>query len=135
MTLWKVGAALAVTLVLLPSTVGCSGQVAQRIDHYETATQEELQIINLDAGYFFGSETAPVTIVEYASYECRDCANLHVNISEKLQEHINQGVVYYVFKPIDHPKFPNDLEINLRFAPRSLREIGDAFKRFDSYTH
>lgn len=124
-----------VTLYFAVALVGCSGSTAQKLDIYEELSDTALSKIDLSKGYVFGDPNSPVTIVEYSSYECKDCVDLHDNISEKLQKYVDKGVVRYVFKPVDHPKFENDLEINLRFMPQSILDIASIFKKFDLYAH
>lgn len=115
--------------------VGCSGYTAHKSDAYETIPDEVLSKIDLSKGYAFGSSEAPITIIDYSSYECKDCADLHNNISEKITNYVDKGLLRYVYKPVDHPKFENDLEINLHFTPNSLSDIASVFERFDRYAH
>ena len=51
-----------------------------------------------------GKESAPVTIVEYASVSCAHCADFYVNVLPKIEKkHIKTGKVRYIFR-----EFPYD---------------------------
>ncbi|AYD40438.1 hypothetical protein D4Z93_07835 [Clostridium fermenticellae] len=97
--------------------------------------EKKLAFINYSAGYSFGnSKTAKIIMVEYSSYECIDCRNLHKNIDSLLKKYINNGTLLYIYKPVNHPKFPNDKKINRYFAPKSLDDIQNIFDKFDYYS-
>ncbi len=52
-----------------------------------------------------GSETAPVTIVEYASLTCSHCANFHATVYPVLKKnYIDTGKVRFIFR-----EFPRDI--------------------------
>ena len=70
-----------------------------------------------------GQETAPVTIIEYASMTCPHCANFAVNVLPKLKErYIDTGKVRFIFR-----EFPFD---NLAAAGFMLARCGDKDKFF-----
>lgn len=97
--------------------------------------EKKITFINYNAGYSFGNtQNAKIVIVEYSSYECEDCRNLHKNIGNLLKKHIDNGDILYIYKSVNHPKFLNDEKINEYFAPKSLDDIENIFNRFDSYS-
>jgi protein-disulfide isomerase len=70
-----------------------------------------------------GPETAPVTIIEYASMTCPHCANFAVNVLPKLKErYIDTGKVRFIFR-----EFPFD---NLAAAGFMLARCSDKDKYF-----
>jgi protein-disulfide isomerase len=48
----------------------------------------------------WGAETAPVTLIEYASFTCPHCANFHANQYQELKPYIEDGRVRYVFREV-----------------------------------
>ncbi|MBT4922002.1 MAG: DsbA family protein, partial [Rickettsiales bacterium] len=53
-----------------------------------------------------GSEDAPITIFEYASYSCSHCANFSSRVYPKLkEEYMDKGIVRFVLRdfPLDEP--------------------------------
>jgi thiol-disulfide isomerase/thioredoxin len=113
---------------------GCTSDV--NIKNNSTKNLEKkLTFINYNEGYSFGNtQNAKIVIVEYSSYECRDCRNLHKNIGNLLKKYINNGNLLYIYKPVDHPKFKNDEKINKYFAPKRLDDIQNIFNKFDFYS-
>jgi|GEM_PF-4807119 len=97
--------------------------------------EKKLKFIDYNSGYSFGNtKNAKIVIVEYSSYECIDCRNLHKNIGSLLKKYIKNGTLLYIYKPVNHPKFKNDEKINMYFAPKSLDDIQNIFNKFDSYS-
>lgn len=48
-----------------------------------------------------GSEDAPVTVIEYASFTCPHCANFHTSVFEELKEnYIDTGKVRFVYREV-----------------------------------
>lgn len=48
-----------------------------------------------------GSEDAPITIVEYASFTCPHCASFHENVLEPLKaDYVDTGKVKFVFRDV-----------------------------------
>ena len=70
-----------------------------------------------------GDPNAPVTIIEYSDYQCPFCARHATTTMAPLQNYIDAGQVYYVFKdfPLDsiHPQAQKAHE-----AARCVRELG-----------
>ena len=53
-----------------------------------------------------GDESAPITIIEYASMSCSHCADFHTNtLPELKKEYIDTGIVRMVFRdyPFNYP--------------------------------
>jgi len=60
----------------------------------------------LEDDFVIGDESAPITIIEYASLSCSHCADFHTNTLEKLkEEYIDSGKVRFVFRdfPFNYP--------------------------------
>lgn len=97
--------------------------------------EKKLKFINYTSGYSFGNtKNAKIVIVEYSSYECIDCRNLHKNIGSLLNKYIKDGSLLFIYKPVNHPKFQNDEKINMYFAPKSLDDIQNVFNKFNDYS-
>ncbi|MBE1294441.1 MAG: thioredoxin domain-containing protein [Rhodobacteraceae bacterium] len=48
-----------------------------------------------------GSEDAPITIIEYASFTCPHCASFHENVLEPLKaDYVDTGKVKFVFRDV-----------------------------------
>ncbi|WP_411682437.1 thioredoxin domain-containing protein [Clostridium thailandense] len=113
---------------------GCANSVNTK-DSSTKNLERKLAFINYNEGYSFGNtQNAQVVIVEYSSYECKDCRNLHKNIGTTLKKYVKSGKLLYIYKPVDHPKFQNDEKINKYFAPKSLDDIENIFDKFDLYS-
>ena len=57
---------------------------------------KEQEIITTD-DYFFGSSNAPITIVEYSSYNCPHCLNLHNNTMASIKvNYIDKNKAKYI---------------------------------------
>lgn len=53
-----------------------------------------------------GDESAPVTLIEYASYTCPHCANFHTNVYHELKKnYIDTGKVKFVFREVYFDRF------------------------------
>lgn len=97
--------------------------------------EKRLTFIDYNQGYRFGNiKNARIVIVEYSSYECSKCRNLHKNIGKVLKKYIDNGNLLYIYKPVDHPKFENDQKINQYFEPKSIDDIQKVFDKFDLYS-
>jgi protein-disulfide isomerase len=98
-----------------------SGELAQAIAVNEQQQQREQQeraaaelaanqpvSIDLGDAPSKGDPNAPVTIVEYSDYQCPFCARHATSTMLNLQQYIDAGQVYYIFKdfPLDsiHPQ-------------------------------
>lgn len=81
----------------------------------ETSTFGDENITN--NGLAFGNENAPIKIFEFSSFQCPDCLGLHKNSIDILKKYIEEGKIFYVFKPTDTlylrtPKeYKNEFEI------------------------
>lgn len=116
-------------IMICISFLGCGSTKNNTIN-----TIKKPSFINYNEGYSFGNKNAQIIIVEYSSYECKDCKNLHKNIGNVLKKYIESGKVLYIYKPVDHPKFVNDEKINRYFAPHNLEDIQNIFNKFDLYS-
>jgi hypothetical protein len=64
--------------------------------------------IEIEYGIGYGDSNAKIKMVEYMSFQCIDCYELHENIGDTLREKIKNGEVYYVVKHVDFDKFKYD---------------------------
>lgn len=64
--------------------------------------------IDTKYGIGYGDPNAKIKMVEYMSFQCIDCYELHENIGDTLREKIKNGEVYYVIKHVDFDKFKYD---------------------------
>jgi protein-disulfide isomerase len=72
--------------------------------HAQTPSPADLQQAGPLGEMSLGSETAPVTVIEYASMTCGHCANFHVKTYPELKtRYIDTGKVRYIFRefPLD----------------------------------
>lgn len=73
-------------------------------DDAKTSTEAALNEISL------GSDDAPVTLVEYASWTCPHCAQFHDDVVKKLKdEYVDTGKVKYVFR--EFPTAPAEISV------------------------
>ena len=76
----------------------------------------------LEDDFVIGDESAPITIIEYASLSCSHCADFHTNTLEKLkEEYIDSGKVRFVFRdfPFNYPALLGSMV--LRCIPGDVR--------------
>jgi thioredoxin-related protein len=115
-------------------SIGCSSRTNTKLNNINEL-EKKSTFVDYNQGYSFGnSKSARILIVEYSSYECKDCRDLHKNISNILKKYIDNGSLLYIYKPVDHPKFATDEKINRYFAPNNLDDIENVFSKFDSYS-
>ena len=72
--------------------------------------------------FVIGNESAPITIIEYASLSCSHCADFHTNTLETLkEEYIDSGKVRFVFRdfPFNYPALLGSMV--LRCIPEDVR--------------
>ena len=71
------------------------------------ALSNESSVLNLkEDDFIIGNDSAPITIIEYASMSCSHCASFHNNTLQDLKkEYIDTGKVKYVFRdfPFNYP--------------------------------
>ncbi len=72
-----------------------------------------------------GDPTAPVTVIEYASFDCPHCAAYHANTHKRiLSDYVDPGMARFVFR-----HFPtNELDLRAGLVARGFE--GAAFERF-----
>ena len=76
----------------------------------------------LEDDFVIGDESAPITIIEYASLSCSHCADFHTNTLETLkEEYIDSGKVRFVFRdfPFNYPALLGSMV--LRCIPEDVR--------------
>ena len=74
----------------------------------ETVDVQSLHAPEKIGDKILGSETAPVTVVEYASMTCPHCANFHNNTWDAFREkYVDTGKVRFIFRdfPLDAAAF------------------------------
>lgn len=64
--------------------------------------------IDTKYGIGYGDPNAKIKMIEYMSFQCIDCFELHKNIGDTLREKIKNGEVYYIIKHVDFEKFKYD---------------------------
>lgn len=63
----------------------------------ETTTSNPIDIPDM----IMGSEDAPITIIEYASFTCPHCANFHKNVFPSLRKnYIDSGKVKFIYREV-----------------------------------
>ncbi|PYZ98747.1 hypothetical protein CR205_09280 [Alteribacter lacisalsi] len=73
-----------------------------------TASSSIDMIHNKNSVLSFGDQDAPVSIVEYSSFQCPNCRTLHENTGSLLKEKIADGTVHYTFKHVAFEHFAFD---------------------------
>ena len=76
----------------------------------------------LEDDFVIGDESAPITIIEYASLSCSHCADFHTNTLETLKEdYIDSGKVRFIFRdfPFNYPALLGSMV--LRCIPEDVR--------------
>tara|TARA_B110000263_G_scaffold83241_1_gene72850 strand:+ start:309 stop:917 length:609 start_codon:yes stop_codon:yes gene_type:complete len=76
----------------------------------------------LEDDFVIGDESAPITIIEYASLSCSHCADFHTNTLETLKkEYIDSGKVRFAFRdfPFNYPALLGSMV--LRCIPEDVR--------------
>ena len=72
--------------------------IAEGADHSEVLADVKEMVL--------GSEQAPVTIIEYASFTCPHCASFHENDYQKLKKnYIDTGAVKFIFREVYFDKY------------------------------
>ncbi len=108
-----------VSVVALCAALGVPASLAQPA----TVPQADLNVPSPLGDLVMGSETAPVTIIEYASMTCPHCAHFTVTTFPKLKEkYIDTGKVRFIFR-----EFPLD---PLAAGASMLIRCGDKDKAF-----
>lgn len=77
--------------------------LAQSEDTGATAVDPESLIL---PDRVLGDESAPVTVIEYASYTCGHCANFHENQGKQLKaEYVDTGKVKFIHREVYFDRF------------------------------
>lgn len=88
------------TLTLAAAALSAFGLTAALADT-ATAPATETEAPQILPDMAMGAETAPVTLIEYASYTCIHCANWEREILPRLQlEYIDTGKVRYIHREV-----------------------------------
>ena len=77
-----------------------SGDAAQAQESGDAATD-----ISTIPEMAMGLETAPVTIIEYASFTCPHCADFHADQYQQLGPYIEDGRVRFIFREVYFDRF------------------------------
>lgn len=78
---------------------------------------------NADIGLVYGSDSAPIVIENYTSFQCPDCSNLHIKLHDVLKKYIENGDVKYVEKQIDIERFEFDDLIYKRMNDEQIKDF------------
>lgn len=90
--------AFAAAAILLTACSQAGGEEAQAV------SGEYLQAKFVEEGVEYGSEDAPVTLVEYASLTCGHCKDFHENVMPRIKEdYVKTGKVKFVFREFPTP--------------------------------
>ncbi len=85
------------TAVGSSSPAGFGAAVAQTTAEIDTSSIVEMAL---------GSEDAPVTVVEYASFTCPHCATFHNNVLPQIEKnYIDSGKVRFIFREAYFDKY------------------------------
>lgn len=116
---------ITILFVILFSFTACSRK-----------TDNNITKNDLSEGIIVGNNSSSLQVVEYSSFQCPDCKKLHQNIQETLQEYVNEGKMFYVFKPIDIKRFSYDQYIyaNLPIKNENLDMIKEIFDKQDQWS-
>jgi protein-disulfide isomerase len=69
----------------------------------ETTTSSDAAIV---PDMILGTEDAPLTVTEYASFTCPHCANFHANVWDEFRKnYIDTGKVRFVYREVYFDKF------------------------------
>ena len=73
---------------------------------FSLASSSKTALTLTDDDFIIGIDSAPVTIIEYASLSCSHCAEFHINtLPELIKEYVDKGKVKIVFRdfPFNYP--------------------------------
>lgn len=98
-----IGLGIIIALVAVGIINGIKGGKASVKDAVKsearTKTGTETPSISIDDDTVKGSESAPVTIIEFSDYECPFCARFYSETSSKIdEEYVKTGKVKYVYR-------------------------------------
>ena len=106
---------------------------SQTLSHSKTSKQARKQPSIATIGILgepaLGSETAPVTIVEFSDFECPYCKRFHEETLPKLkQDYINKGLVRFI-----HKDLPLPFHRNAHLAATTARCAKEEGKYWEAY--
>ena len=61
-----------------------------------------------EAGLVYGDNNAEIEVVNYTSFQCPDCYELHNKLNSSLKKYIESGEIKFIEKPIDISRFEFD---------------------------
>jgi len=97
---------------------GLAGAAAKAAPAQEVPTRAKLK---LEGSEWLGDEKAPVTIVEYADYQCPFCRQFHQDTYDKIiKDYVDTGKVRYTARDL-----PLDFHPNALGAAQAARCAGD----------
>ncbi|MBQ3422257.1 MAG: thioredoxin domain-containing protein [Romboutsia sp.] len=91
---------------------------------------------NIKEGVKYGKENAAIKILEYSSFQCGSCKELHDEIGDELKEYIKDGTVEYTVKFVDIERFEYDDVIFKHISENDLKninKINEIFKKQDKW--
>lgn len=85
-----------------------------------------------EAGIVFGDDSAPIEIINYSSFQCPDCTDLHVKLHETLKKYIQNGDIKFIEKPIDIKRFEADEVIYKHMTSEQVESFDELLKIYES---
>lgn len=61
-----------------------------------------------EAGLVYGDNNAEIEVINYTSFQCPDCYELHNKLNSSLKKYIESGEIKFIEKPIDISRFEFD---------------------------
>lgn len=78
-----------------------------------------------DVGLVYGSDSAPIVIENYTSFQCPDCSDLHLKLHDVLKKYIDNGDIKYIEKQIDIERFEFDDLIYKRMNDNQINDFDE----------
>ncbi|PCD76389.1 DsbA family protein [Pseudothioclava arenosa] len=98
-------AVAAVGLMLTQRAPEATTSVAAALES-AVSTPAEASTVELLPDYVMGEETAPITLIEYASYTCPHCATWHEEVFPALKrDYIDSGKVKFIHREVYFDRF------------------------------
>lgn len=84
------------------------------------------------SGLIYGSEKAPVEVINFTSFQCPPCATFHEKFGKILESYMESGDVKLIVKPLDISKFEFDEIIYLRLNEKQINSYSELVKIYSS---